>query len=369
MRFVLATEELTLNGQSFAGFPLLLKSDCCPMEPALSYLWSLLGRAGRIGSKRTWEKYGQDLYDYFAFVYANKVDWKLRPKYGLPGPLERYVEWSKGTLGLGNNTINGRVRLVIRFYKWALKSKLITSLPFDEISVPLPGMNSFLSHVEANPGIVSSVDVLLKGKEQELDLLTKDQLAVCLETLLNDTHRLILEVITRSGLRQEEVRTIPEKYIFDPRRRRDLTPGQMLMVVLDPREMKTKGSKERTIEIPYSLMEDLWWWSVRRRPARASNNGTSERFSTLFLTEGGHPYGDSAFTSIFKRLAGKVGFRVTSHMGRHTYATYRLRSLRNSKTFKGDPLLYVMDRLGHASVKSTARYLKYINMLEGGLVS
>ncbi len=339
------------------------------MEPAQTYLWHLLGRAGRIGSKKTWEKYGRDLYDFFAFVRANNIDWTKHPTAGFPGPIDRYIEWSKGTLELNNNTINSRVRLVLRFYKWALQQGHVQSLPFDEIKVSTPNRTTFLTHVEANPKVTTSSDVLLKGIEPVIELLTKSQLVICLDSLTNPTHRLILEVITRSGLRQEEVRTLPEKYIFDPARRRDLTPGQMLLIKLDPHEMNTKGSKERVIEIPHSLMEDLWWWSVRNRPARAALNKAGMEPTTLFLNEAGSPYGKSAFTSIFNRLSRKVGFPVRPHMGRHTYATYRLLSLKNSKTFNGDPLLYLMDRLGHSSVTTTARYLKYINMLAGALVT
>lgn len=369
MRLIFATDDLALLGRSFAGFPLLLNDDCTPMEPAQTYLWHLLGKPGRIGSKKTWKKYGRDLYDFFAFVQANNIGWTQRPEAGLPGPIDRYVEWSKGTLRLNNNTINGRVRLVLRFYKWALRNGYVQLLPFEEITVPTSGRTSFLTHIEENPKAKTSSDVLLKQVEPVIELLTKSQLAVCLDSLTNQTHRLILEVITRSGLRQEEVRTLPEKYIFDPARRRDLIPGQMLMIRLDPHEMKTKGSKGRVIEMPYTLMEDLWWWSVRHRPARAAQHKSGTKPTSLFLNEAGSPYGASAFTSIFNRLSRKVGFPVRPHMGRHTYATYRLLSLKQSRTFTGDPLLYLMDRLGHSSATTTARYLKYINMLAGELVT
>ena len=368
MRFVLANECLRLNGRNFAGFPLLLGDDGEPMEPAQTYLWDLLSRAGRIGSKRTWGKYGRDIYDYFAFIYANGIDWRVFPETGLPGPLNRYIEWAKGTVELKDRTINGRARQVVRFYRWALKSNLIEALPFGEVTVKTGRQDKFLIHIEKNPDEVKSVDVLLSEPKGKIELLTKEQVKVCLERLTNKTHRLMFEVLTRTGLRQEELRTLPEKYIFNPTSRRDLIPDTMIMVKLDPSDMKLKRNKARTIEIPYSLMEDLWWWSVRQRPVRAANS-TEKPATVLFLTEAGCQYGDSALASIFNRLAAKVGFPVRPHMCRHTYATYRLWSLKNSKTFKGDPLLYVRDRLGHESVLDTAIYLKYINELEGGLVS
>jgi integrase/recombinase XerD len=368
LRFLLATDDLVVHKRNFAGFPLLLRDDCNPMEPAQTYLWHLLSKAGRIESKKTWEKYGRDLYDFFAFIETNHIDWRTQPENGLPGPIDMYIQWSKGKLGLNSNTINSRVRFVTRFYKWAHQQGHVKQLPFNEVSVTNVERLSFLTHVEENPKTVKSLNILLKGSEPVIDLLNIKQISQCLESINNDTHRLIFELIIRTGLRQEEVRTLPESYIFDPSQRRDLNTGQMLMMKLNPNEIKTKGNKERIIEIPYSLMEDLWWWSVSKRPRRAALNTSGKIPSCLFLTQSGNAYGDSAFTSIFNRLSGKVGFPVRPHMGRHTYATHRLMSLKNSKTFYGDPLLYVMDRLGHSSVTTTARYLKYINMLSGQLL-
>ena len=88
----------------------------------------------------------------------------------------------------------------------------------------------------------------------------------------------------------------------------------------------------------------------------------------LFLTEAGEPYGDTALTQIFASLSKRVGFFVHPHVLRHVYATYLLWSLRKSKSFQGEPLLYVRDRMGHSDVSTTTIYLHLINSLEGHLV-
>jgi integrase/recombinase XerD len=62
-----------------------------------------------------------------------------------------------------------------------------------------------------------------------------------------------------------------------------------------------------------------------------------------------------------------VEFHVTPHMARHTYATYTLHQLRE-RGFKGDPLLYLRDRLGHSSVSSTQIYLHLLEQLDVGLL-
>ncbi|TAK82662.1 MAG: site-specific integrase [Aquabacterium sp.] len=367
MRLIFATNDLELHGRKYKGFPLILNRDLEPFEPVQNFLWHIILMSGSIESTKTWETYSKGLYDYFAFLDANEIDWKSKAGDGLPGPIEKYKEWAHGHLKLSASTVNSRIKLALRFYKWANQAGLIDHLPFETTTTRATNNHSFIVHTLEKPNEATTTKVLLKNTKKPLNLITKPQLALCLEKLENETHKLMLEMICRTGLRQEELRTFPEKYIFDPSKRKDIQEGQMIFINLDPRDMKTKGSKPRTIEIPYSLMDDLWSWSVRSRAIRA--NVTTINSTTLFLTETGNPYGDSAIDSILRRLSKKTGFRITAHMGRHTYATYRLRSLINSKTFEGDPLLYVMDRLGHSSVQTTSKYLKYINMLDGTLIS
>jgi site-specific recombinase XerD len=132
--------------------------------------------------------------------------------------------------------------------------------------------------------------------------------------------------------------------------------------------MEIKNSKPRDIDVPYDLMEKLWTYSVRRRQERANNTPEGQELPHLFLTEDGLPYSKDAIGAIFRALSKRVGFTVTAHMLRHSYATYLLWSLRKSTTFQGEPLLYVRDRLGHSDVSTTSIYLHLINSLEGQLV-
>jgi site-specific recombinase XerD len=180
----------------------------------------------------------------------------------------------------------------------------------------------------------------------------------------------MFSLMLRTGLRQIECRTWPEKpgYVFDPSRRRDLHSNQKIRLHLDPRDMEIKNSRPRSIDMPYDLMEKLDTYSVRHRQMRERNNRNGGKFAVLFLTEHGTPYTKAALIAIFAALSRRVGFHVTAHMLRHTYATFLLWSLRRSRIFEGEPLLYVRDRMGHSDVTTTATYLHLINSLEGHLV-
>ena len=286
----------------------------------------------------------------------------------MPGVIEAWRDWSKGTLALQASTINLRLRTVVRFYEWAVRKAYIERLPFDYVSVETSRQPGFLAHVDTTEGRVASPQVLLLQKQPSIEFLTKTQIGVCHAALSNPTHQLMYELMVRTGLRQIECRTFPDAYVFDPERRKDLQPGQKIRLHIDPAHMEIKNSKPRDVDMPYDLMEKLWTYSVRRRQARASNHHKAQEFPHLFLTEGGLPYSKDSIGAIFRALSKRVKFRVTAHMLRHSYATYLLWSLRKSSTFEGEPLLYVRDRMGHSNVSTTVIYLHLINSLEGHLV-
>jgi integrase len=286
---------------------------------------------------------------------------------GILSPVEAWRDWSLKTLELNPNTINQRLRIAVRFYEWALKKEYIDQLPFDYEIVQTNRLPRFFAHVDTSYGKVSSPQILLKQKNQSIRFLTKEQIVVGHKALINQTHQLMFELMVRTGLRQIECRTFPDAYVFDPEARKDLKPGQKIRLYLDPTEMEIKNSKPRDIDMPFDLMEKLWVYSVRRRQGRANNN-VGHEFPNLFLTEGGVPYTKGAITNFFRTLSARVGFTVKAHMLRHSYATFLLWSLRKSKEFKGEPLLYVRDRLGHSDVTTTAGYLHLINSLEGHLI-
>lgn len=368
MRFLLANEKLVVSGRSYEGFPLLLDNSGDAIQPAQTFLWKLLLSPGRRNSKDTWAAYGRALFDFFAFLLANDLDWTTGPAPGFPGPLVAYRDWSLGELGLSPRTVNQRLRIVIRFYSWALEAKLIDVLPFEKSTVSLTAEPNSLSHLDPHFGVVEAPDILLREQSCSIPFITKEQAKDCLNNLDNYAHQLMFQLMLRTGLRQVECRTFPEKYVFDPTRRNDLSRNKKIRVSLSPRDMKLKFGKPREIDVPFGLMEDLFWYSSRHRQLRENKSSDSAKPTTLFLTEAGRPYGKTAFTDIFSRLSACMKYRVRPHMLRHTYATYLLWSLRQSKHFKGEPLLYVRDRLGHSNVTTTAKYLHLVNTLEGHLI-
>lgn len=373
-----ATKSLAIEGRALEGFPLLVADNGFPLQPAQDFLLHALLDTSTVRSKLTWDAYGRWLYDFFAFLSANNLEWNA-PK----GPvglsvLSRYRDWSAGELKLRASTINSRLRLIVKFYEWAKKFSYIDSLPFDYRSKKFfrdePGL---LAHVEQDDRAADRPSVMLREHKKVIRFITREQAFICREKISNSSYRLLFELMFRVGLRSVEARSFPLKYVFNPANRNDLSPGQMIRINLDPHDMRIKCDKPRSVDIPWSLMEEMYAYSVLERNIRLGQKtdytesihaSKSQSLPTaLILSNFGKELARSSIVSFFADLSEKAGFKVAAHMLRHSYATYTLFALKRSRTFNGEPLLYVRDRMGHSSVQTTIIYLHLINQLEAHL--
>lgn len=362
MRLIFATKDLNLAGRSFEGFPLLIGAEGRPVEPAQSFLWYALVELGEPLSYLTWEAYGRRLYDYFSFLEANGLAWNEEsPAHGL-SVLSRYRDWSSGELALSPSTVNSRLALIVRFYRWAKQRGLIAVLPFGEKKVRVTPQSGLLSHVAQPRAERTKVSMMVRCQKRLTKLLTKDQVKECLALDVNLSHQILFHLMLRTGLRSCEARSFPLKYVFNPRFRKGLCKGQMISIALDPKDMQIKYNRPRTIDVPWSLMESMWSYSLHEREKRKSIGDGN--VTALLVTNEGRHYSKDSVVDVMKSYERKCGFYVRAHMLRHTYGTHTLLALRKSKDFEGEPLLYVRDRLGHSDVQTTMIYLHLINQLE-----
>jgi integrase/recombinase XerD len=367
LRLVFSDQSLVVHGRSYVGFPLLIRADGHAVEPGQSFLWDELASNGRAQSPLTWNKYGRDIYDYFA-------SWKRTISTGAPHPCaDCLATWTfiaigpeaksgcspePSTVGCGWSRVST---------SGPRRPGLIGQLPFRYRMVRVSRSPGFLSHVKEDTRTSAALRSTLSEHTAPPKYLSMDQVVACLKHLPNLTHRLMFELMVRRGLRQVECRTFPFKYLCNPAKRADLRGRQMIRMALSPSDMKLKYDKPREIDMPFDLMDDLWWYAVRHRRKREEAQPADRRCSSVFLTEGGKAYGNTALTDTFAALQKRVGFHVRPHMLRHTYGTYTLWRLRRVG-FQGEPLLYVRDRMGHSSVTTTSIYLHMINQLDAQLV-
>jgi len=252
MRLVFATQDLTLANRSFEGFPLLIGADGWPVQPAQSFLWHILIESGESLSTLTWEAYGRRLYDYFAFLEANALAWNDEtPAHGL-SVLSRYRDWSIGELALNPRTVNNRLALIVRFYRWAKLNNLIKVLPFREKKTHIVPHSGLLSHVTRPGKERSKISIMLRERKRLMKFLTKEQVKVCLALDADPSHQILFHLMVRTGLRSCEARSFPLKYVFNPRLKNGLRRGQMISVALEPSDMQIKYDRPRIIDVPWS---------------------------------------------------------------------------------------------------------------------
>lgn len=364
MRLVFSTSDFKIYGLSHEKFPILLDTEMNIIEEVLLFLVHHCIKRGRIQSIKSWEAYGQSLYDYFSFLEANSFDWRVDNTASHYSILAAYRDWSLSEMKLSSNTVNYRLRLIIKFYQFALEMNWVKSLPYNLEEVRIHKSKRFLAHIDASGSSKQVPDVLMKTKHSRIKLLNKQQAKEFLTAIKNPTQKLMARLALSSGLRKEELATFPVAYIFNPQNRGIYK--SIIRININPADMKTKGSRPRGIDIPRALMATLWDYVIHERYQLEKIGGKKQH--TLFLNKHGAPWskGGKSLNNLWNNLG--LSFNVTPHMLRHTYATHTLYEMRQRKT-QIDPLLYIRDRLGHSSILTTEKYLHYLSEIEENLIT
>lgn len=361
MRYLRATQEFVFAGRPRPGFPLILDESMAPAQPFHDYLLYRLLERGKALDPKTWEAYGRRLWDFARFLHANGWTWNEAFTSVGQSVVRVYRDWQAQDLKLDPATVNDRLELVAAMYRWAHECGRIDRLPFSYSDITVNDIEHDLAHVTGGRKTVSRPDMLLYEWDKEPPFLTAEQLKVARESMRSASQRLLFDLMARVGLRSVEARTFPLSYVFDPSTRKAVKPRTFIDVRLDPRDMEIKFDKPRVVHVPYCLMEDMYAYTTFERNSLA---GAVER-KELVLTIHGQRYSKEAAVKVCADLSNRVGFRVRPLMLRHSYAIHTLLLLRSRPEIKLEPLMYVRDRLGHASVQTTMVYLQQIERLLG----
>lgn len=366
MRLIWATEEFFVNSIPFEGFPILLDKNMRCIRPVLLFLIYECLHRGRVESKCSWRVYGQSLYDYFGFLEDKDLSWQFNFFDSNHSVIAAYRDWALDVSNNTANTVNQRLRVIVRFYQYALKVGWIKTLPFEFEEFTIPKSRAFLAHIHKTRIKKQSPDVMLKHRPGLLKVLSIDEVTCLLEgTACNITLNNIVRLELQTGLRKSEALTFPRKYVVNPFNYSKIP--KYIRINLDPQDMLLKGGRPRTIDVPFGLMERLWDYILHERNHRLIGNSIEEP-EALFINRCGVPYSVNS-QSINTQIKNVLGYAY-QHMLRHTYATHTMCALKNEHGGKSDyALMYIRDRLGHVSVTTTEKYLHYVESLEDELMS
>lgn len=169
-------------------------------------------------------------------------------------------------------------------------------------------------------------DIPRPKKPQTLPkMLSKSEIKKIFQQVENPKHLLMLKLCYGMGLRVSEVVGIKISHI-------DSTRMQVLI-------SGGKGKKDRYVNLPESILEDLRSYYKIYRPKE-----------WLFEGRYGGQYSISSVQAVFKRAmkSANINKRVGIHGLRHSYATHLLES--------GANLRVIQELLGHHSIKTTQIY-------------
>jgi integrase len=346
------------------------------------YLLYMALEDANTASPATWKSHAESLYDYFSWLDANNLNWNDQPTQGKEGQeisnLASYRNWSMDLIDpvtsearISSSTIRKRLSQLMAFYRWAKDRNWITALPWRETfrMVTLSESNSHMyRHTHAGRIFVKD-NIRPKVPRKPIQLLNLDQCRILMRACGTETLQLMTKLMLQSGIRNEECRTFSRNYVFDPS---SLDSNKKIPIELSPTDMSIKGNKPRRIYISWHLMKELFDYlnfgeGAQRAKAYRAKFGI--KAPSIFLNQGGEFWSEKGLNNAYRKLwtstderSPLLGFRVTPHMLRHTFATLELYA-ESQRTNLAAALVWVRDRLGHASIKTTTIYIHCLDLM------
>jgi len=203
----------------------------------------------------------------------------------------------------------------------------------NSIQLKLAALKSFYRYCMEENRITKNPTQVVKTPQKEDSLpyyLTKRQLALLREVAKDNTrNRAIVETLFATGVRISELLGIRLEDIKWETRQIWIREG--------------KGSKERFVLFSHECAERLKNYLELRKM----------KSDYLFSNPSGKPITRHIVQLTFRRYSETLGFKVTPHTLRHTFAAYL--------TEKGMEFTYIQELLGHANINSTRIYTRLMN--------
>jgi len=256
-------------------------------------------------SKNTLAAYRRDLALYAAWLSGQGRTLDSTAEADLNGYFSARHEGSKAT------SANRRLTVFKRYFRWALRERLITADPTLRLQSAKQPLRVPKTLTEAQ------VEALLDAPDVDTPLGLRD--------------RTMLELIYASGLRVSELVTLKTF---------NVSMSEGVLRVLG------KGSKERLVPFGQVARDWIIRYLADARPAILDGQQTED----LFVTGRGQGMTRAMFWVIVKKQAATAGITapLSPHTLRHAFATHLLNH--------GADLRAVQMLLGHADISTTTIY-------------
>jgi site-specific recombinase XerD len=357
MKLFFTDSTCSIEGVERPNIPFLCDAQMELVSPPNQYLRYIATVRGRTRSEKTWQTYGSNLLEYFAFLEANGLDWNAVSQ-------GQIAAWRDAMLerGCARSTVNQRLRSVHAFYDWSVKSGTATVVPFSKQDIWVAKPRGFLAHVDAKGGRLEVNALTLKTYDRRPQFLLLEKAICFLEETRPRRLQLMGYLMLLTGMRREEVTALDYRVVPNPAGR---DPGKQIPMVLDASMTPTKGNKTRTVMLPYDLAVALHEYFTFEWPKLLALHRKKYKTETtrFFLSRTGDPLSIKGVNNAFAKVSMKTGIFCHPHLLRHTYGTYELLRMLRTKG-ESQALLWVKDRMGHSSITTTEQYIHAADLIQ-----
>ena len=354
------------------SFPILFDDDMAIIEAAFAYLIEHATVLGRSHAAETVRTYAEHLHDWIDSLEQSGIDWRTADEMTVAAYRNRMLEApsSHTRRPYARSTINDRVRTVCRFYEWAHRRGLVEELPFRFVDVRSTGNRrerGMLAHLDRQPQTKMTANALTVAQCERLPRPLRVEELRRLFAELDRPYRLMAEWALGTGLRRMELCGFKVSQIPDTANlgaNADPLIGVSLTI--------TKGDRPRTVYPPLRLIDRTHWYVGEERAALVKS--IRRRCSdfrpppNLFLNRGGKAVTRARLSGAFNAAFRAAGLDGSLHWLRHTFAMTMLVRLQRQVAMAPDsdlnPLKVVQVLLGHASIATTAIYLRCVELHE-----
>ena len=352
-----AAASITLREPRPPGSPLFFSAAMELIEPAVAFLHEhAIQRAHTADTLRT---YAEILYDWFDTLEQSGIVWGDADGADLVAYRNRMLAHSSAVTGrpYSVRTINHRVRGVLRFYEWAVRSGWIRGSP-------LVGRGSDFALSRRGRGLHSADSdsslFVLRQFESLPQPLTSIQARELLARLA-PPYDLMARWQLYTGLRVSELLRLTTYDIVQHERARGAHSTATQHVV----RMTRKAGKRGYVIASESLFEQTDSFIHLHRTAwlnRAARRRGTPREAALFIGRRGTAVRKNTYQQVIRLAAERCGFVATTHLLRATFACMMLARLEQLARAGAsiNPLLIVKILMGHEHIGTTDRYLRAI---------
>jgi integrase len=354
------------EGNPSPGVPLLLDEEMCLIEPVCLWFFHIALVRGRTRSPNTWRSYAEAIYDWFQTCFFNNWQWDSVTEYHLSAYRNSMLFALSSYTGkpYAVRTVNGRLRRIAMFYKWALVRSYISTLPFEYEPVNIRGMadKKLLSHLNVSPNEIKTNNLTVRERAHYPKAIQPDQLKSIFQYLC-PRDQLIVKWAVTTGLRLFEVLGLNQYQIPESKKRKD--DSKLIPITVTT----TKGGAPRQIYVSLKLLDRTNDYIYEERAAiirRMRGKGGYVSSAALWLSKNGTALSKGALHKNYSKACKKAGVQATFHDLRHTFAINMLRLLKRHLELNVDtdlnPLKALQKLLGHANISTTEIYLEALHL-------